>query len=242
MSLFGEAVVIVLLALCFVILTMNNQVLTVVIIAVNRIVVVILASWPPNHRQVEKFVLLKIDSGLCRRELLKLQKIEQQNQQRNEQARAAEPAEARAARLARDRVAHQVRWEDAHAAVVYAEGRPTVQQLQQFERDPTAALLRLAEGSGFDIVGQAIGDRNERRQQLLDRIRDLPVESVAQRLAGWNQHMDPNLPLNACACCGESVIGQPLVRLVPVNELNVLQLSDNARTTYCSSIFPCGIQ
>ena len=113
----------------------------------------------------------------------------------------------------------------------YQSGLPTDSELENFESDCLLAQLKFSNSSGLDMMNQAIGTTEERRQAMIDRCVKITDDEISERIAAYNRKMNPALVIEACAACGIQVLGETLEK-VPLNECELFKLSSHEMANY----------
>jgi len=129
-------------------------------------------------------------------------------QQRDQQLRALsrllETLEERRERQQRDLPYHH---NILHVQVpLYLSGHHADNQLEKFELDCLSAQLKFSNNCGLDIMNQAIGTSNKRRQALLQYCGKIREDELSERIAAYNMKMNAALDIEACAACFMNVV------------------------------------
>ena len=132
--------------------------------------------------------------------------------------RAAAVAEAKAS-TARDRAARLA----ADAAVnTFAVNpvRPTADELSEYREDPMSSQAMFAQLSGFDVNGQAFGEKAT-FEPIDDAVR-------SERMDAYHKRVRHDMPIVGCAACGVLSVGDDDddARVVALESLVLLRLSD----------------
>ena len=159
--------------------------------------------------------------------------------ERKRRNRDEESEEERRARQQRDLIYHyNIRHEQD--STTYISGRPTEQQLVNFETDCLSAQLNFSNSTGFDTMYQALGSFEERRAAVLQAcMKLLTPEEASERIVAYYDKMDPSQTIGACAVCGIQILGGPLSEK-SLDQLNLLKLSENDMRTHLSLPYRAG--
>jgi hypothetical protein len=172
------------------------------------------------------------------RELTRLQRDGDHGQKRIEQRRvahkvvqrttrardkAADPIKSRQTRIANAKQHRKLRREraDQDARVLEPDrerlqtiqyGRPTKEMLSMYESDPQAALMFLADSTGFDTHHDQF---NESTDEAFDgspsgmkHFDPVPDHVKIRCVSAYEAVMNPNLPFAVCGSCGRRDIGE----------------------------------
>lgn len=140
-----------------------------------------------------------------------------QDREQHRRRRAELPADEHDAQLARGCQRRRLNQENAERAADEANElahageryqRPTERDLQFFETDPTSALRRFCNSTGFDVCGQAFGDQEERLAALQQHLRPVTPQTAADCLRRFREHVGPEASLGACAACGVAIVAE----------------------------------
>ena len=131
--------------------------------------------------------------------------------------RAAAVAEAKAS-TARDRVARL-----AADAAVNTLGvnpvRPTADELSEYREDPMSSQAMFAQLSGFDVNGQAFGEKAT--------FEPIDNATLSACMEAYRKRVRHDMPIVGCASCGVLTVGEDDdARVVPLESLVLLRLSD----------------
>jgi hypothetical protein len=151
-------------------------------------------------------------------------------------AHAVETVEQQEARLqhVRERAA-AVRF--VPAAGAYVSGRPSAEQLENSENDPSCAQALFAEGAGSDTMGQMFGTHAEKHDSLLHNCQPVSSFDSSVAMQKFNVQMDPaTVSRHYCAACGIHDDDNSAV-CCPVSSLESLRLTSEQLRHYLASSY-----
>ena len=109
-------------------------------------------------------------------------------------------------------------------------GVPNLEQLLQFQHDPLAAQLMLADSSGFNVHNNVFDDEH------MMHVAPIPDDLLLSRARSYAQAMDPTAMISACASCGERHFDEDVhCEIVELTELQSLLMPEDRKAVFLNS-------
>ena len=185
------------------------------------------------------------DRGQQRIEQRKVAQKEAQQTTRA-RAKATDPIKSRLTKVANARQHRKLRKERAvqEARVLEHDrerlqtiqyGRPTKEMLSMYESDPQAALMFLADSTGFDThhdqFNESTNEAFDGSQSGMKHLDPVPDSVKIRCVSAYEAVMNPNIPFAVCGSCGRRDIGEKhtIYDLQQVTSLHLHESSPRAQ-------------